>query len=106
MPYEKCPIRKLGSDLPGHKKSPIDWGFFVIAEALVLYLLEAGPSSLCELRRALILAAKRSLGQNGGGGGSRTRVPCAFTSGIYMLSFVFIVVMTSRPSALCHFQVF
>ena len=32
---------------------------------------------------------------NGGGGGSRTRVPRAFIRGIYMLSFQFIVVARS-----------
>ena len=31
--------------------------------------------------------------KNGGGGGSRTRVSLVFTRGIYMFSFLFIVVL-------------
>ncbi len=41
---------------------------------------------------------------NGGGGGSRTRVPRAFIRGIYMLSFEFVVVAESSLSRLNSFQ--
>jgi len=41
---------------------------------------------------------------NGGGGGSRTRVPRAFIRGIYMLSFQFIVVARSPKCELSGFQ--
>jgi hypothetical protein len=42
--------------------------------------------------------------KNGGGGGSRTRVPRAFIRGIYMLSFEFVVVAESPLSGLPSFQ--
>ena len=41
---------------------------------------------------------------SGGGGGSRTRVPRAFTRGIYMLSLEFIVVAESSLDGLFSFQ--
>ena len=37
---------------------------------------------------------------SGGGGGSRTRVPCAITRGIYMLSLLFVVIRRTREGAL------
>ena len=46
------------------------------------------------------------IGQNGGGGGSRTRVPRAFTSGIYMLRHQFVVVAGAPEVGLSGFQVF
>ena len=42
--------------------------------------------------------------KHGGGGGSRTRVPRAFTRGIYMLSLDFVVVTESPQSRLFSFQ--
>ena len=42
--------------------------------------------------------------KHGGGGGSRTRVPRAFTRGIYMLSLEFIVVAESSLDGLFSFQ--
>ena len=47
--------------------------------------------------------SKRSALKNGGGG-SRTRVPRAFTRGIYMLSLEFVVVAESSPDRLFSFQ--
>ena len=44
------------------------------------------------------------LQMNGGGGGSRTRVPRAFIRGIYMLSVQFIVVAESPKCELSSFQ--
>ena len=41
---------------------------------------------------------------NGGGGGSRTRVPRAFARGIYMLSLEFVVVAESSPDRLFSSQ--
>ena len=42
--------------------------------------------------------------KHGGGGGSRTRVPCAFIRGIYMLSFEFVVVAEAPRSGLFSSQ--
>jgi len=52
-----------------------------------------------EHKKALI-----TQGLNGGGGGSRTRVPRAFLRGIYMLSVQFIVVAESPKCELFSFQ--
>ena len=46
----------------------------------------------------------RRVALNGGGGGSRTRVPRAFSRGIYMLSVQFIVVAESPKCELSSFQ--
>ena len=50
--------------------------------------------------------SKTAKQQNGGGGGSRTRVSLVFTRGIYMFSFFFIVVLKAWRSTLFNFHVF
>ena len=52
------------------------------------------------LRGALLVVVPEKEGEKGGGGGSRTRVPWAFTQGFYMLSFSFDLARGSRKSAL------
>ena len=56
------------------------------------------------LRRAGTKKALITQDLNGGGGGSRTRVPRAFLRGIYMLSVQFIVVAESPKCELFSFQ--
>jgi len=48
----------------------------------------------------------RAWQKGGGGGGSRTRVPRAFTRGIYMLIFCFVVVAGPLKSRLTGFHAF